>query len=241
MVKDLLFKRKKKLIPNFDFGKQTAQVFDDMLNRSVPFYSEIQRMVGEIAGDFAVNGTNLYDLGCSTCTTFLAIDKQVSPEVTFVGVDSSKEMLEKAKEKLRNYKFSRKYQLVCHDINRGVSLKNASVAIMNLTLQFVRPIYRERVISEIANGLQSGGALILVEKVLSQNSTINRLFIKYHYDFKRRNGYSDLEIAQKREALENVLVPYHFDENRELLLNNGFKGYDMFFRWYNFCGIVALK
>lgn len=241
MTKDLLFRGRKKLISNFDFGKRTAQIFDDMLTRSVPFYAEIQRMIGEIAADFALKGSNLYDLGCSTGTTFVAIDSYVPRGVTFIGIDSSKEMLEKAKQKLSGYRFARRYQWICRDINQGVSVRNASVVIMNLTLQFVRPLYRQRVITSIAKGIRPGGVLILVEKVLSQNSTLNRLFIKYYYDFKRRNGYSDLEIAQKREALENVLVPYHFDENRELLLNNGFKGCDMFFRWYNFCGILALK
>ncbi|MBI4970650.1 MAG: carboxy-S-adenosyl-L-methionine synthase CmoA [Candidatus Omnitrophica bacterium] len=241
MPKDKIFSEKKGLIENFDFGKKTAEVFDDMLDRSVPFYSEMQRMIGEISADFAVNGTNLYDLGCSTGTSFLAIDKLVHPGVTFVGVDSSQEMLDKAKQKLTQSGFKRNHDLICLDLNQSLPVINASVVIMNLTLQFVRPLHRRRVVESIASGLNEGGCLILIEKVLSQNSTINRLFIKYYYDFKRRNGYSDLEIAQKREALENVLVPYHFDENRELLLSSGFKGCDMFFRWYNFCGMLAIK
>lgn len=96
-------------------------------------------------------------------------------------------------------------------------------------------------IAAIAQGTRANGCLILVEKVLGQDSTLNRLFIKYHYDFKKRNGYSELEIAQKREALENVLIPYHLEENRELLLRNGFRTCDVFFRWYNFCGMLAIK
>lgn len=241
MPKDKIYKARKKRIENFNFGKKTAEVFDDMLHRSVPFYEEMQRMIKEIAAEFAVPQTNIYDLGCSTCASFLSIHKSVPPDVTFVGVDSSKEMLEKARQKLTKENFSRKYELMCLDLNKGVPVMNASVVIMNLTLQFIRPLYRQKVIQSIASGLREGGCLILVEKVLSQHSTMNRLFIKFYYDFKRRNGYSDMEIAQKREALENVLVPYHFDENRELLLNHGFKGCDIFFRWYNFCGILAIK
>lgn len=241
MPKDKIFSEKKKLIDNFDFGKKTADVFDDMLDRSVPFYGETQRMISEIAADFAVPGTNLYDLGCSTGTTFLAIDQFLPKDVKFIGVDSSQEMLDKAKEKLSQNNFKREHELVLLDLNQSLPIENASVVIMNLTLQFIRPLYRKRVIESIASGINEGGCLILVEKVLSQNSTINRLFIKYYYDYKRRNGYSDLEIAQKREALENILVPYHFDENRELLLSSGFKGCDMFFRWYNFCGMLAIK
>ena len=241
MDKDALFDQKKKLVSDFDFGKETARVFDDMLDRSVPFYQEIQRMMAEMTADFAVPGTNLYDLGCSTGNTFLLIDKMVPKDVTFIGIDSSEEMLKKADEKLKQNGFSRKYELIPLDLNKGVPVMDASVVIMNLTLQFIRPLFRRTVIQNISDGLNEGGCLILLEKVLSPNSTVNRLFIKYYYEMKKRNGYSELEIAQKREALENVLIPYHFEENRELLLSNGFKVCDLFFKWYNFCGILALK
>jgi tRNA (cmo5U34)-methyltransferase len=120
-------------------------------------------------------------------------------------------------------------------------IQNASVVILNLTLQFVRPLQREKIIQQIANGLNPDGCLIFVEKVLTNNSTINQLYVKFHHDFKRRNGYSDLEIAQKRDALENVLIPYRFEENRALLLNNGFRACENFFCWYNFCGFLAIK
>lgn len=241
MSKDKIFKEKRDLIENFNFGEETAAVFDDMLDRSVPFYAEMQRMMGEIAADFAVPGTRLYDLGCSTGTTLLWLDRLLPPDVTFIGVDSSPEMLEKARKKLAEHEFSREHELVCQNLDTGVAIVNASVVVMNLTLQFVRPLYRDQLIQGIAHGTNEGGCLLLVEKVLGPDSTLNRLFIKYYYDFKKRNGYSEMEIAQKREALENVLIPYQFEENRELLLRNGFKACDVFFRWYNFCGMVAIK
>lgn len=241
MSKDEIFKDKRDLIQNFNFGKETAAVFDDMLDRSVPFYAEVQRMMGEIAADFAVPGTNLYDLGCSTGTTMLWLDRLVPEGVKFVGVDYSPEMLDKARAKLSEHGFTRPHELVCQNLDNGVAIVNASVVVMNLTLQFVRPLYRDRLIQSIASGTNTGGCLLLVEKVLGQDSTLNRMFIKYYYDFKKRNGYSEMEIAQKREALENVLIPYHFEENRELLLRNGFKACDVFFRWYNFCGMLAIK
>jgi tRNA (cmo5U34)-methyltransferase len=115
------------------------------------------------------------------------------------------------------------------------------VVIMNLVLQFVRPLHRTRVVESIASGINKDGCLILVEKVLSPDSLVNRLFIKYYYEMKRRNGYTELEISQKREALENVLIPYHYLEDRELLLQSGFRHCEMFFRWYNFCGLLAIK
>lgn len=241
MAHDELFRGKRDFINDFDFGEKTAQVFDNMLNRSVPFYGEIQRMMAEIAGYFAVEQTNIYDLGCSTGETFLSLDPIVPQNVTFVGIDSSNEMLEKARKKLHEAKISHKFDLIRSDLNQGVNIDNASVVIMNLTLQFIRPLYREKLIRSIAEGINERGCFIVVEKVLSPDSLINRLFIKFYYDFKKRSGYDELEIKQKREALENVLIPYHYDENRLLLLANGFKACDCFFRWYNFCGIVAVK
>jgi len=156
-------------------------------------------------------------------------------------VDSSGEMLAKARQKLNAAGLAGRFELQRADLNTGIPIENASVVILNLTLQFVRPLNRTRVIQGIADGTNTGGCLILVEKVLTENSTLNRLFIKNYYEFKKRNGYSELEIAQKREALENILVPYHYAENRELLLANGFTGCDVFFRWYNFCAMVAIK
>jgi tRNA (cmo5U34)-methyltransferase len=161
--------------------------------------------------------------------------------VRFIGIDSSEEMLNKARQKLANQQFTRHYELQCADLDKGVQIVNASVVMMILTLQFVRPLYRERLIKTIRQGMTDNGCLILVEKVLGENSTFNRLFINHYYDMKRRNGYSEMEIAQKREALENVLIPYRLEENKQLLYKAGFKHVEVFFKWYNFCGIIALN
>lgn len=241
MKQDKIFAKKKAKLSDFHFGKETAVVFDDMLVRSVPFYMEMQRMMGEIASEFAVEGTNLYDLGCSTGTTFLALDPHLPKKVNFVGIDSSEAMLQKARAKLEQSGLGRNYELVCGDLNKSIAIRNASVVVMNLTLQFVRPLYRHKLIRQVADGMNKNGCLLLIEKVLSKDSALNRFFIKYYYEFKKRNGYSQMEISQKREALENVLIPYRTEENMELLLANGFKQCEVFFKWYNFCGIMALK
>jgi tRNA (cmo5U34)-methyltransferase len=241
--KDQVFATQRQRVDDFTFNNEVAAVFDDMVDRSVPFYQEIQRMVAELATDFAQPGTNLYDLGCATCTSFLRID-QVMPAdagVRFVGIDDSSEMLDKARTKLNAVKFKRPFHLEVADLNSGVDISNASVVMMVLTLQFIRPLYRERLLKSIWNGLADNGCLIVVEKVLGENSTFNRLFIKHYYEMKMRNGYSELEIAQKREALENVLVPYRLEENKELFRGAGFRHVDTFFKWYNFCGMIALK
>jgi len=239
--KDDLFRQERGLIPDFDFSGKTAEVFDDMLDRSVPFYKEIQRMMGEITADFVTPGSCVYDLGCSTCASFIQLEHLVPEDVTFVGLDNSQAMLDKGRSKLQEMNFSRKYELLSRDLNEPFSIQNASVVLMNLTLQFIRPLVRAQTVRQIADGINNDGVLLLVEKVTSPNSTINRLFIKYYYQFKKANGYSEMEIAQKREALENILVPYRYMENRQLLLDNGFREVESFFRWYNFSGIIAIK
>jgi tRNA (cmo5U34)-methyltransferase len=239
--RDELFARQQASITDFRFDNDTTRVFDDMVSRSVPFYHEIQRMTGEMAADFAVDETNLYDLGCSTATTLAQLDPVISPGVRFVGVDNSSEMLEKAKQKLEEHGLTRPYELVQADLHEGLFIESASVVIMTLTLQFIRPLYRARVVESIFRGMRDQGCLILVEKLTMEDSMFNRLFIKYYYEMKRRNGYSEMEIARKREALENVLIPYRMEENRQLLLDTGFKHVEEYFRWYNFCGMVAVK
>ncbi|MEK7317286.1 MAG: carboxy-S-adenosyl-L-methionine synthase CmoA [Candidatus Eisenbacteria bacterium] len=242
-TRDQIFAVPAKRIADFDFGGKTAAVFDDMLGRSVPFYAEMQRMIGELASDYAAEGTSIYDLGCSTGTTILKIAENIPRErnVRYVGVDYSPEMLEIAQRKLTESGFDRPFDLECGDLNSGVRIDNASVVLLVLTLQFIRPLYRQRLIKSIYDGMTEKGALILVEKVLGENSEFNRLFIHHYYEMKRENGYSDLEIAQKREALENILVPYRLEENKELLREQGFRHVDVFFKWYNFCAIIATK
>lgn len=241
MAKDELFAVKQSTTKDFDFGAETAAVFDDMLLRSVPFYTEIQRMIGEIIAEYAVEGTNVYDLGCATCNSLVVLDKALPPGVRFIGVDASPEMLEQAREKLAEHKIAREHELVLADLNQGVQVANASAVIINLTLQFVRPMRRAPLIQSIASGMNKGGCLLIVEKVVTKDPTLNRLFIKYYYAFKQRNGYSQLEIAQKREALENILIPYRLEENLDMFLQNGFSEADVFFKWYNFCGLIAIK
>jgi tRNA (cmo5U34)-methyltransferase len=241
MAKDEFFKDEIEKASDFKFGTQVAKVFDDMVNRSVPYYGEIQRMMAELAANHAREGTYVYDLGCSTGTTMIGMDTMVSRDIRFIGIDDSQEMLDKCKSKLIEIGFSRDYELRCADLGHPLHIENASVVILCLTLQFVRPIYRERLLKNIYDGLKPGGVLILVEKILAEDSNFNRDFIDYYYDYKRRNNYSEMEISQKREALENVLVPYKLSENITLLRDKGFSHCEVFFKWYNFAGIVAVK
>lgn len=238
---DKLFAEERGLPQDFKFDDKTAAVFDDMVSRSVPFYEEIQRMTTELCADFAQPGTNLYDLGCATGTTFVLLDHLIDPSVRFVGIDNSGDMLAQARTKLSGLSSGRHFELIEADLHSQFEMKNASVVLLVLTLQFVRPLYRDKLIRRIADATPENGALILVEKLTSSHTMLNRLFIKYYYDYKKRNGYSEVEIAQKREALENVLIPYRIEENHEMLRDAGFRHCEEFFRWYNFCGMVAVK
>lgn len=239
--RDALFAKPRAKTADFEFNADTANVFDDMVSRSIPYYEEIQRMVGELSADFGAPSSNLYDLGCATGTTFMYLDGVVDPGVRFIGVDNSDEMLGKARAKLATLKSNRDFELINADLHTGPVIENASVVILLLTLQFVRPLQRERFLQRIHSGMRKNGCLIVVEKLTSSATLLNRSFIKYYYDFKKRNGYSELEIAQKREALENVMIPYRYEENAELLHRVGFGATEEFFRWYNFSGMVAIK
>lgn len=241
MHKDQVFKEQITKTADFKFGTEVAKVFDDMVNRSVPFYGEMQRMMAEQAADYAKPGADVYDLGCSTGTTLIGMNTSIAEDIRFVGIDESPEMLSKCRTKLEGAGFKRPYELRVADLNQPIEISNASVAILCLTLQFVRPMNREKLLKSIFSGLISGGILILVEKILAEDSIFNRDFIKYYYNYKRRNDYSEMEISQKREALENILIPYKLSENIILLRETGFVHCEVFFKWYNFVGLIAVK
>ena len=225
----------------FNEDEALVNVFDSMVNRAVPLYAEIQRMMAELAADYAVDGTDVYDLGCSTGNSMIGLNMTVDPNIKFIGIDESQEELERCKSKLMELGFSRDYELRCFDLNKGVKISNASVVVMSLILQFVRPINREKLLKNIYEGLNKGGVLILVEEILAEEDQFNRSFLNYYYNYKRRNNYSEQEISSKRASLENVLVPYKLSENITLLKASGFSHCELFFKWYNFAGLIATK
>jgi tRNA (cmo5U34)-methyltransferase len=241
MQNDQIFKTRIEKSTDFRFDAAVVNVFDDMVVRSVPMYLEFQRMITEIANDFVRPDTSLYDLGCSTGTTFLSLNNVIDKSVRFVGIDDSQEMLESCRKNLIDNGVTRPFELHQADLNKDVVINNASVVVLCLTLQFVRPINRLKLIKSIYDQLNPEGCIILIEKILGENNDFNRKFIRYYYDMKRRNNYDDMEIAQKREALENVLIPYKLSENVQLLLESGFQCCETFFKWYNFSGLVAVK
>jgi tRNA (cmo5U34)-methyltransferase len=244
MARDQVFACAATRASDFEFNAAVAAVFDDMLVRSIPFYVEQQSLVQEVARKFHVPGTRIYDLGCSTATTLIALGAALGPDARLVGYDSSEPMLERARANVARAGLADRIELRYADLNgdlAAVELEEASVVTICWTLQFVRPLRRDAVVAWVNRGLVAGGALVVAEKILTNSSDMNRYFIEFYYDFKRRNGYSEEEILRKREALENVLVPYRADENIELFRRNGFPVVETVFQWYNFAAFLALK
>jgi tRNA (cmo5U34)-methyltransferase len=236
-----VFRNQLEKVSDFAFNEAVAGVFDDMVSRSVPFYGEMQRMITELAASFATEGSNIYDLGCSTGTTLSLLHQTLPVNAHLVGIDYSAEMLDRCRQKLAEFDLDNVVELRQGDLDAGIDIENASVVVMLLTLMFVRPLNREKLMRRLHAGMNENSCLLVIEKVLGDGSLFNRLFIERYYGFKRRMGYSELEISQKREALENVLIPYRLQENRNLLLGAGFREVEVFFKWYNFAGFVAVK
>jgi tRNA (cmo5U34)-methyltransferase len=212
-----------------------------MLDRSIPFYQTVIELSASMIRQLVSPGSRVYDLGCSTGTTLLALSRLLSDmDIQFTGIDNAPAMIDKAQRKTEMYRKSSVIQFYTDDITRA-DLPGADVIICNYTLQFIRPLRRPEFISRLYTSLNPGGMLLISEKVISQHSRLNRKYIDLYYGFKRKQGYSELEIATKREALENVLIPFSIQENKDLLTSCDFTEVETFFQWVNFASFVALK
>lgn len=230
---------------DFSFNEKVAEVFDDMLDRSVPFYRSVIETMAAMIRHLAAPGGTVFDLGCSTGSTLLELSRLLPDmELRFVGLDNAPAMLDKARRKAEMFGKSSDIEFHRQDItSEGLcaGIKGADIILCNYTLQFIRPMLRRDFVNRLYTALSSDGMLFLSEKIISGHSCLNRNFISIYHDFKREQGYSELEIAAKREALENVLIPFTVKENINLLIESGFSGVEMFFRWINFASFIALK
>lgn len=222
----------------FEFNEEVAAVFDDMLARSVPFYEESQKITEFFVHKNLKENSIVYDLGCSTASLLINISRKLIVDATLIGLDNSEAMLSRARKKCEA--FDADVKLENADILK-YNYKNADVFISNYTLQFIRPLVREELIKNISESTNKDGIFIFSEKVISHHSKLNKDLIECYYDFKKTQGYSEYEIMQKREALENVLVPYSEEENIKMALNNGFTHCEVIFRWANFATFIAIK
>lgn len=226
---------------DFVFSEKVVEVFDDMLDRSIPFYHKIIQASAQLL-DISLNeGDTVYDLGCSTGTTLLKLARSLPEKrLNFYGVDNSPAMLDKARLKAELYSKTESISFINHDITT-LQVRNCGAFVLNYTMQFIRPMLRQEFIKQLFNSLRPGGILLLSEKTINHDKMLNRQYIDIYHRFKLAKGYSELEIAQKREALENILVPFSIDENKAILHNAGFSSVETFFQWFNFSSFIAIK
>ena len=238
--RDKLFSQPKKTLP-FSFDKQVAEVFPDMIERSVPGYGAIIQHIEKLAAKFVTANTNCFDLGCSLGAASLAMSKGITTEGnTVIGVDNSSAMLERCQQHIDAFKHATPIELQQADIS-NIEIKNASMVVLNFTLQFIAKEERPALLQRIYDGLNPGGVLLLSEKIDFDDPVFNKLMVELHHEFKKENGYSDLEISQKRNSLENVLVPETLEDHLSRLNLIGFTSANCWIQQFNFTSLIAIK
>lgn len=243
-AKDRVFRAARSDVKAFQFNREVAEVFDDMVSRSVPIYHEVHGILMDLLERRYQDQTAIYDLGCSTGTTLLAVDKFLHKKKRsrgpLIGIDNSAPMLKLCRKKWREHGL-KKAHARCESLESFEFDQPAGLVIMNYTLQFIPPKERARLLKKITKALVPGGVFMLAEKIQSTDPMVEELITQLYYDFKRRRGYSELEIAQKREALERVLIPLPPEKQIAALHRAGLKHVDMVFRWYNFAVYLGIK
>ena len=229
-------------IIDFRFDERVVDVFPDMIQRSVPGYATMISSIGILAAKYAQANSHCYDLGCSLGAVSLAMRQYIrQPDCDIIAVDNSPAMIERGQELLASDHSSNvPVKMLCADI-QDVTIENASIVVLNFTLQFIPLVERPALIKRIYQGLKTGGILILSEKIAFDEPERERFHVESHHEFKRANGYSDLEISQKRTALENVLIPETLACHQQRLTEAGFDFSDTWFQCFNFASLVALK
>lgn len=228
-------------IAKFRFDEAVVDVFPDMIKRSVPGYGTILGIIGQLAERYAQADTVCYDLGCSLGAGILAMRHRINASgARIIGVDNSQAMIDQCQKVIDADSANVPVDLVLSDLC-DIDLKPMSICVLNFTLQFIPVAERKALLTRVASAMKPGGVLILSEKLAFANEQHQALMTDLHHDFKRSNGYSDLEIAQKREAIDNVLIPESFSEHHQRLLESGFKSADLWFQCFNFSSIIAFR
>ena len=236
--RDQVFSRPLSEVRAFEFNETVTRVFQDMISRSVPGYSLLLRMIGLYADLFVRPDSRVYDLGCSLGEASLVIAEQCAQiDCEIIAVDNSTAMIDKCRQ---HATAARAINWSCEDI-RQTNISNASMVVLNLTLQFLPPQQRSPLLQRIFDGLQPGGVLVLSEKVVFADAREDERMQQLYQGFKKTMGYSDLEISQKRTALEKVMIPETLVTHQPRLQQAGFQSSELWFQCFNFVSLVALK
>lgn len=241
MQKDFIYAEPLSQIDDFRFDEQVADVFPDMAKRSIPGYQTIIHTIGKLTRQFQQADSHYYDLGCSLGAASLAMRRNISVSGTqIIAVDNSQAMVERCSRQMQAFRSDVPVSVIQQDI-RQTDIDNAAMVVINFTLQFLPPADRDNLIQRIYQGLKPGAALILSEKIISPQPDANNLLIDLYHDFKRENGYSELEISQKRTALEKVMRPDSIESHQQRLQQAGFSYQTVWFQCFNFCSMIAIK
>ncbi|MGK2960132.1 MAG: carboxy-S-adenosyl-L-methionine synthase CmoA [Candidatus Malihini olakiniferum] len=239
--RDTLFSVHIAHLGDWTFDEHVAEVFPDMVQRSVPGYSNIISMIGMLAECFVKPDTQIYDLGCSLGAATLSIWRNIQASgCQIIAVDNSPAMIERCRRHIDAFRASTPVDVIEADI-RDIVIENASLVVLNFTLQFLAPEERQKLLNRICQGLNPGGALVLSEKFSFKDAKMGELLFNMHHDFKRANGYSELEISQKRNMLENVMLTDSIETHRSRLAQAGFEHTEVWFQCFNFGSLLALK
>ena len=239
-MKDTLYQNGDEIV-DFTFDEKVVEVFPDMIKRSVPGYPTIIKMIGMLAARYVQAGTRCYDLGCSLGASSFAMRHHIEhSDVAIVAVDNSPAMVEQCKAAVLEDDAEVPVALLLGDVAE-TAIENASMVVLNFTLQFLPPEQRAAVIQRIYDGLVPGGILVLSEKLRFEDAHLDELYIDLHHGFKKAQGYSDMEIAGKRSALDKVLIPESLSTHRQRMKQAGFGSVDVWFQCLNFASIVAVK
>ncbi|CUU24375.1 tRNA (cmo5U34)-methyltransferase [Duffyella gerundensis] len=239
--RDTLFSAPIDKLGDWTFDERVAEVFPDMIQRSVPGYSNIISMIGMLAERFVQPHSQVYDLGCSLGAATLSVRRNIQVDgCKIIAIDNSPAMVERCRRHIDAFRADTPVEVIEADI-RAVPIENASLVVLNFTLQFLDPNERLALLERIWHGLKPGGALVVSEKFSFDDAEVGELLFNMHHDFKRANGYSELEISQKRSMLENVMLTDSVNTHKTRLKQAGFTHAELWFQCFNFGSLVALK
>ena len=238
--KDTVYAQPLASIQAFAFDGQVADVFENMINRSVPGYALLLDLIGQLTEKYAQPDSNCYDLGCSLGASTLKIRQHLPASCHVIGVDTSPAMVERCRTNMAR-DHSQASVEIRQEAMQHTSITNASVVVLNFTLQFIPDEQRADLLAKLARNMLPGGALILSEKIRFEDAGTQAHMTELHHDFKRYHGYSDLEIAQKRAALEHVLIPNTEQQHLQRLTDAGLQAAQVYLRCFNFASFLAIK
>lgn len=241
LIKDNIYQQPLDKVSDFIFDQSVVRVFPDMIKRSVPGYATIIQMIGILTEQFAQTDSTCYDLGCSLGAASLAMREHIHvPGCNIIAIDNSEPMVQGCRENLSKISSPVEVDVLCANIEE-VNIQAASIVVLNFTLQFIPPHLRQQIIETIYKGMLPGGLLILSEKISFEDPQQEKLNVHMHHTFKRSNGYSELEVSQKRSALDNVLTPEPLSLHQQRITSAGFSSCDVWFQCFNFASMLALK